>query len=602
MIKIVQVEINRYRSIMNMTVKLDKDYNIITICGKNNVGKTNTLRAINLFFNPDEYEPQIDMPKFKVATGGATIHPKIVITLWDEIENVFYEIERNWVNWKDSNGIILKGIRYTEARNSTTELDEKECEKVLGKIKFYYLEAANMIIPQIINEIADEMLTDQFKSSRFINTKKELKKAYDTYVDGLQEILDNFASSISETFKLFKSNWNVKFLVPKNSDSFRELISDDVVLTIDDKGTLGIDDKGSGLQRLATILLQVEAGLRSKKEETAIFCIDEPDIFLHEGLQNKLKHFFYNKADNAQFMYTTHSKVFIDTLYMKNVILLDAILHEQYSTRKKKNINVIETKIVDIEQDAGYEQICENLGIEKVEYNVLEKNNIIVEGNCDKKYIENLMRYFGISIPKVISANGATNIIKYLEFYESYYFDINQYIPNIVVVYDNDATGREHYEKNSKKKFPHLNVKHYLISNYCGDESIDVLKTTTNNEIEDFIYPEVMCYLVNEILKKKNMNQIDSSELLQQLESKAFRKSGFLLLCEHYKNTANLENGDKISFTSSGKATNQIKESLAGVFELEGNRKLLKIIEDAENKYPSVKATLLRLSKMLEDN
>lgn len=47
------------------------------------------------------------------------------------------------------------------------------------------------------------------------------------------------------------------------------------------------------------------------------------------------------------------------------------------------------------------------------------------------------------------------------------------------------------------------------------------------------------------------MNQIDSSKLLRELESKAFRRSGFLSLCEHYKNSANLENGDNISFTSS---------------------------------------------------
>ena len=32
--------------------------------------------------------------------------------------------------------------------------------------------------------------------------------------------------------------------------------------------------------------------------------------------------------------------------------------------------------------------ICENLGIEKTEYNILERKNVLVEGNCDKKYFE----------------------------------------------------------------------------------------------------------------------------------------------------------------------------------------------------------------------
>ena len=65
-------------------------------------------------------------------------------------------------------------------------------------------------------------------------------------------------------------------------------------------------------------------------------------------------------------------------------------------------------------------------------------------------------------------------------------------------------------------------------------------------------------------------------------------------LCEFYKNSANPQNGAEISFVSSGQATNQLKESLAGVFQIEGNKTLLNIIENADKKYPCVKAELIK--------
>lgn len=52
MIKIVGIQINRYRSILSLDFDVVSDSNLVSICGKNNVGKTNTLKAIKLFFSP----------------------------------------------------------------------------------------------------------------------------------------------------------------------------------------------------------------------------------------------------------------------------------------------------------------------------------------------------------------------------------------------------------------------------------------------------------------------------------------------------------------------------------------------------------------------
>lgn len=47
----------------------------------------------------------------------------------------------------------------------------------------------------------------------------------------------------------------------------------------------------------------------------------------------------------------------------------------------------------------------------------------MVEGGCDKKYLEQLGDYFGFKKPNIISADGVTNVEKYLDFYNSYYKD-----------------------------------------------------------------------------------------------------------------------------------------------------------------------------------
>lgn len=56
------------------------------------------------------------------------------------------------------------------------------------------------------------------------------------------------------------------------------------------KSGLGIRNKGSGLQRLAIILLNLEIFRRmdTSKKESFIICIDELDIYLLEGLQKKV--------------------------------------------------------------------------------------------------------------------------------------------------------------------------------------------------------------------------------------------------------------------------------------------------------------------------
>jgi len=583
-----------------MTIDISKELNSIAICGQNNVGKTNTLRAINLFFHPENYAREIDMPKIKYATGGQSIHPKIELTFWDDQRSKYFLLCRNMKNYSENlQAESLTGYSfelYGKKKKNKLELSAEEISELLEQMEFVYIESINTFIPELIVKITGGIIDVEYDKSRFSQSKRELKEAYDKYVDGLSTLLGTFANDISGTFRSFREDWQVEFIVPKNSETFRDLISEDVKLLLNDNGSVGVLDKGAGLQRLATILLNFEMLSRINKNKNVFVCIDEPDAYLHEGLQRKLKSLFDEKSNYMQLFFTTHSKIFINEYNMQNVFLLDSKYSEQYSVRKKKNINVMETLIVDINEQNGYDKICSHLGIEPVNYELLQCNNLLVEGNCDKKYLTELIKFFGFSCPNIESLNGADNALKYLEFYNSYYHNnTSNYKPKIKIIFDNDTKGREIYSKVRSNNYQYIEVSVILLQNHMNNGNTNVEHNNTNNEIEDFIYPEVMVFLINLLLQRKNMKKLNEKKICKKIHTASFSAKGILELCEYEKNSLNPDTGAEISFISSGNQTNKVKEGLAGMFNLEANKVLISLLNECNNKYSYVKEAVNEL-------
>ena len=583
-----------------MTIDISEELNSVAICGQNNVGKTNTLRAINLFFHPENYAREIDMPKIKYATGGQSIHPKIELTFWDDQHNKYFLLCRDMKNYSENlPAESLTGYSfelYGKKKKNESKLSAEEISELLEQMEFIYIESINTFIPELIGKITDGIIDVEYDKSRFSQSKKGLKEAYDTYVDGLSTLLGIFANDISDTFRQFRENWKVEFIIPKNSETFRDLISEDIKLSLNDNGSVGVLDKGAGLQRLATILLNFEMLSRINRKKNVFVCIDEPDAYLHEGLQRKLKSLFDEKSNYMQLFFTTHSKIFINEYNMQNVFLLDSKYSEQYSVRKKKNINVMETLIVDINEQNGYDKICSHLGIEPVNYELLQCNNLLVEGNCDKKYLTELIKFFGFSCPNIESLNGADNTLKYLEFYNSYYHNnTSKYKPKIKIIFDNDTKGREIYNRVRAKNYQYIEVSAILLQNHMNTGNTNVENNNTNNEIEDFIYPEVMVFLINLLLQRKNMKRLNQKIICKKIHMASFSAKGILELCEYEKNSLNPDTGAEISFVSSGNQTNKVKEGLAGMFNLEANKVLLSLLNECNNKYSYVKEAVNKL-------
>ena len=78
-------QVKRYRSLMDATIDIFLDEKIV-ICGENNIGKTNFLRAMNVFFN--HYKQELYNLKEDIGQKHnlADKYPKKVKELTDEFE------------------------------------------------------------------------------------------------------------------------------------------------------------------------------------------------------------------------------------------------------------------------------------------------------------------------------------------------------------------------------------------------------------------------------------------------------------------------------------------------------------------------------------
>src|SRR5690606_27341844 len=101
-------------------------------------GKTNVLRALNIFFRPTEYVVSDDSPNHKYhGSRGSKAYPEITVTIDDQASK--YTIRREF----GSNDLSsTTGTQWSEGKEK--QMDEEECEKVLAQFTFFYIPSINI--------------------------------------------------------------------------------------------------------------------------------------------------------------------------------------------------------------------------------------------------------------------------------------------------------------------------------------------------------------------------------------------------------------------------------------------------------------------------
>jgi len=590
MIKITEVLIKRYRSINELKLTITEDYNISTICGQNNVGKTNVLRAISLFFNKTEFVFKEDVPEYKQMTLRASIYPSISIKIKDDKKNEEYYITKDY-NIKKIADDSTKLYSISGKKNNS-EIPPNECEKIIENINVFYLPSINISFPETINYLIDDKFLDiEFGNSRMKGKKGEVKESLEKARNTLQEVLDDLTNSIDPIFKEFHNTWGIKFVVPKNTNRFREILNEEISFVLTDDTKSEIKSKGAGLQRLGHILLNlriIEKLTSSRKN--CILIVDEPDIYLHSRLQKKLNERLKELSKKTQIFITTHSPLFIDGYKMKNLFLLELSVENRFSTRKNEKGNILDTKLVDLKKDDAIFLIKETLGIEDKDNLVIGKKNLIVEGEEDKRYIAELSNFFGLPMCNIIATGGVTNYIKYVEYYNSI-TEPNGDKPKFILLYDNDEEGRGQFEKLKNKTYDRIELSHHFVIDAQNTVFTGQRNAKPNIEIEDLIYPEIILELSNKIFsKKKGFKKISEKTFLKKVSNQSLRFNGILEILDVLKNEANPNDGLQLTTKD-----NSFKGGISNLFVIKGNQEMIEKIQALDIKYPEVKIFLTRL-------
>lgn len=360
---ISKIEINYFRSIYSVSLTSTNHLNVFV--GGNDAGKSNILRALNLFFNNKTdlnttYDFSQDITKYRIeeareAKGRITLWIKITfrnVDNWSSLPKTFY-VKKSW----DRNGDI------TPSHEKGTKL--RDISRFLNKITFHYVPAirGRDIFAYYLGMVHDCLLND---------TRAGLSDASSALTTTINKAVDEMSDNI-------KSQLGVesKIEVPQN---FRELFE-----ALDFSTKFGVFDiplqkRGDGIQaRHIPHILDFIAKQDSKHH---IWAYEEPENSLEMSNAFKLAKQFENRfSKENQIFITTHSPAFYD-LSSENVSRW-LVTPEQYRDTEHLSSTVVPASLGGTEPDErlGIAELVKHKAKEiYLSHEALEKNVRTLEG------------------------------------------------------------------------------------------------------------------------------------------------------------------------------------------------------------------------------
>lgn len=515
--KFIKFTIKNFRSLKNVEISLVDGIPIV-ISGENNIGKTNFLRAMDIFFNhiykKDLYKPERDIPHhiYYGSRGGRTKT----------------ELIGEFINSKGGNEKIFvrfdgKGsVDYKINRNVSNYSDIYER---LSKFHFFFIESHNIHLPTLISTILekDGLLALDKKRSKQSAPLEKLRE----FIELSKKAIDDIQKEINSCFKEL-TNFDgflkdTQILINfAEFEKLRDVVKTMTSITLQDGNNHEIESKGSGAQRAVFLSLMkyISKNIRNKQ---VIWAIDEPEAFLQPKLQRQVFTTLKTmcREESQIIILTTHSPQFIDidNIHSVNLFVGNSELKE-YIRKPGIKFHEIDT------QNSIYNSVSEkvkaikeHLGIKNNDGWELLPFNILVEGEEDKKYLEKLIVANGQDIPNIIWAGGASKIAGYLQYYNTFAKDLTfDRKPKIICIFDNDEEGRTQLQKIKPKSLNYLDIEIVPLPRHDGKvlkiEDINNKKQQTENwEIEDFIPVALIIETANQLLRKERYKIISKNQL-----------------------------------------------------------------------------------------
>ncbi|ENV5962887.1 ATP-dependent endonuclease [Vibrio parahaemolyticus] len=523
--KLIKFKIQNFKSLINVEIDISNNSPVI-ICGANNIGKTNVLSAMNLFFNhtDDEetfHDPSTDIPHHIVYGSAGSGN-------FTRLSGIF----------ESESGRIIATVKFT--RNGETEYDvrikgkqandpELEFTKIVSKFGYFFIRSNNINMPKIVSHLfsskaLNELDKKRRKQSLPLETLRSFQKQAQNALNDIEKQLNiEMESIIGNDLNNKPPKLKISFA---EFNKLRDVVSNMTNITLDDGNDLDISSKGSGAQRLVLISLMKYIGKNTSKK--VIWALDEPEVFLQPGLQKKLfKHLKRHSLESNDYtIITTHSHHFIDIADLRHTYLFEMKQDKKEYTRTKSRIfTKKDTSARQFNSSVDKAQhIMKHLGIDSGDNWSIMPHNIIVEGETDKEYLEILLEMGLNEKTCVKSAGSASKITSHLGYYDDLSEDLD-FKPIFQVVVDFDSAGKAEIDKIKSKKFKNITVNCFFYPRSDGHkpENSDIKKMQWY--VEDFIPEDLYFDGLNKLLKLKKYNQIPRSQRLKRNSVAYIKKS-----------------------------------------------------------------------------
>lgn len=297
MVIIKRIHIKNFRSIVDETIDLT-DFNCFV--GKNDSGKSNVLKALNLFFNnKTDFKTDLDFQSdySKLAKRGKKQAKEIVISIDIVIPKSYKEHGiKTWKKVWRIDGLHSDNLKTLFSAGS-------KGYTLLDRIQYLYIPAvkSNEYFKDLLSEVYASMTKTANSALSDLNEKYSLQ---------LQALTSDLSQQIQEILGLQSS-----IRMPDNLNTlFRDLsfsTSDDFVRGVD------LNHRGDGIKarHIPAILRFIQKSSEKSRPKSSvsgsyIWGFEEPENGVEYLSSFEMAQEFYSYINDCQILLTTHSPAF----------------------------------------------------------------------------------------------------------------------------------------------------------------------------------------------------------------------------------------------------------------------------------------------------
>jgi len=411
--RIASLKIRNYRTLEKIDLEFPSSYS--AICGANDSGKTNVVRAIralmkeedsygNVRFPGEQSELSLkdDFPKWlDTEHSKREISLNLTIVLSRERDTGFYEFVSKQLS-------IAPGADTLQLAISVAYRSEKTLPSVV--VTAEGTQYSDLNAQEILKKLqsSQSILFHNSTQSRFVfanggmaGTLREISGQHEALVASMKKTVNRGLSKISRSqqseFEDLLGRLQSKYKVGLSCPAFDFGYFPFNITLGEKRFAVPLDDWGSGTKNRTLILMalfrarQVGESEPSASKVTPVIVIEEPESFLHPSAQAELGRILQDLAEEfkVQVIVTTHSPYLLSMQNSASNILL---------RRRTAYKQLRDTERVDTSGSEWMAPFAQALGLDAEEFKpwkalILTGSDaiLLVEGETDKEYFSMLL-------------------------------------------------------------------------------------------------------------------------------------------------------------------------------------------------------------------